>query len=343
MRAMRWWRSIVFWLGGLALALTAASAPARIVAIGDLHGDFVAWRAIAQAAGLIDGAGRWTGGPTILVQTGDVPDRGPDSLRIVDDLMRLQREAKKAGGQVVALVGNHEAMNVTDDLRYVTPAEFAAFATPDSARRRERVFAANQAAIAAAYRQREPALTDAAIRERWLAATPLGKVEHQSAWHPGGRIGRWIVRNPAVALIDGTLFVHGGIGTTYAALPVDEINRRVSAALVARDTAEAAIINDPDGPLWYRGLIAREPGAAAGPPGEQELATVLAAYRARRMVVGHTPSLSGIAFDQDGRLIRIDTGISAYYGGPLSWLEIVDGQATAHTVPRPAADKGEAR
>ena len=73
----------------LALVPTAAiaQAPPRIVAIGDLHGDWAAWRAIASAAGLIDAKGRWTGGKTILVQTGDVPDRGPDTLKIIDDLI----------------------------------------------------------------------------------------------------------------------------------------------------------------------------------------------------------------------------------------------------------------
>ena len=347
------WLWIVRWLTGLlaAAALTGASAADRVVAVGDLHGDFAAWRAIARGAGLIDGTGRWAGGRTVLVQTGDVADRAPDTLRIVDDLMRLQREAKRAGGRVVALVGNHEAMNVTDDLRYTTPGEFAAFATPDSAALRDRVFAANQPAIAAAYRGRDPAMSDGAVRAAWLAATPLGKIEHQSAWHPGGRIGRWVIRNPAVALIDGTLFVHGGVGAAYAALPVDEINRRVAAALAARETARTSIINDPAGPLWYRGLVARDAplqgetpaGAAPAPTREQELAAVLAAYRAQRMVVGHTPALTGIVFDQDGKLIRIDTGISAYYGGTLSWLEVAGGRATAHTVARPAAETGAAR
>ena len=52
-----------------ALVITAWAAPAdqthpihRIVAVGDLHGDFVAWRAIANAAGLVDAKGRWSGG-----------------------------------------------------------------------------------------------------------------------------------------------------------------------------------------------------------------------------------------------------------------------------------------
>ena len=74
---------------------------------------------------LVDDNGRWIGGDTVLVQTGDVVDRGPDSLKIIQDLMRLQREAPRAHGQVIALVGNHEAMNLTGDLRYVSAGDYA--------------------------------------------------------------------------------------------------------------------------------------------------------------------------------------------------------------------------
>jgi hypothetical protein len=235
------------------------------------------------------------------------------------------------------LVGNHEAMNVTGDLRYVHPGEYAAFATRDSERRREQAFEAASTAIAASYRARDPAMTLEAIRQAWLRATPLGMVEHRAAWHPEGELGRWAVANPAVALIDGNLFVHGGISALYARLPIDEINRRTAAALAARDEAPEAIINDPSGPLWYRGLVMRTPGDGASqgqprPSIEEELDIVLSAYGARRIVVGHTPRLEGIAVLHGGRLVRIDTGISAPYGGRRTWLEIRDGNVVAHAV-----------
>ena len=63
-------------------------APARIVAIGDLHGDHDAWRAIARAAGLTDGSGRWAGGQTVLVQLGD------KNIESVQDLMFTLNSAK---------------------------------------------------------------------------------------------------------------------------------------------------------------------------------------------------------------------------------------------------------
>ena len=307
----------------------------RIVAVGDLHGDYDVWLDIARAAGLIDRTNHWAGGKTMFVQLGDVPDRGPDSLKIIRHLMQLQKEAPKAGGKVIALVGNHEAMNMTGDLRYVVAGEYAAFVDAQSAARRDKVFTANVTAIARQYRQTDPTLTDAAVRARWMQETPLGWVEHMLAWKPSGEVGRWVERNPAIASIRGNLFVHGGISSEYSRLPVAEINKRVATALASGDGAPTSIVNDQLGPLWYRGLVAREPGEVR-PPVDQELTTVLNAYGARRIVVAHTPQLSGIGVLQGGRLIRIDTGNSRYYGGTPSYLEIIGDRVVPHAVARSA-------
>ncbi|HEY7800350.1 MAG TPA: metallophosphoesterase [Hyphomonadaceae bacterium] len=346
-----------FFAAALSLALLGCAsaepqAPAtvhRIVAVGDLHGDFAAWRAIAQAAGLTDSRGRWTGGKTVLVQTGDVVDRGPDGRKIIEDLMRLQREAVRARGRVVALVGNHEAMNMTGDLRYVSAADFAAYADSKSERVRQKTYEANKVQIEATFRQKDPAMTSEAIKAAWLAATPPGALEHRAAWSPTGRIGRWVAGNPAVALIDGNLFLHGGIGPAYAHLTLDEINRQVAAALAAQATAPGAIINDPSGPLWYRDLVMREPETPAAPSTPpppsvaEQLDEVLAAFGARRMVIGHTPNLSGIVVREEGELVLIDTGISSAYGGTLTYLEILDGAVLPHVVARPDPVKKEAK
>ncbi len=352
--ALRWgWTRRVCLLAALAIAVPAVAGPSpihRIVAVGDLHGDFGAWRDIARAAGLINEAGTWIGGEAVLIQTGDAVDRGPDSLKIIHDLMRLQREAQRAHGQVIALVGNHEAMNVTGDLRYVSAGDYAAFVDSGSARRRETVYAANKKAIEAAYRQHDPQMTEDAIKQAWFEATPLGSIEHRIAWDPRGAIGQWIVSNPAVVLLDGNLFVHGGISPAYVRLSIAEINLQVADALKTRATDVQAIINDPLGPLWYRGLAtpnadssgspsAGAPGEAsplvpAEPPIEDQLQAVLSTYGAKRIVIGHTPILSGIGMLYGGRLIRIDTGITSVYGGKLSYLEVLDGVPSPHIVER---------
>jgi hypothetical protein len=322
-------------------AVTAAQPP-RIVAVGDLHGDYQAWVTIARAAGVMDAHGRWSGGKTTLVQLGDIVDREPDSLKIIRSLQQLQKEAPHAGGKVVVLLGNHEAMNLLGDFRYTTPGEFAAFAEKDSASRRDRVYELNQPKIEAAARATNPALTPQQIRDAWMSQHPLGWIEHTLAWSPSGELGKWASRNPAVVKINDTLFVHGGISDQYAHFGIDEINRRVSVAMSNADDSNTSVLNDPLGPLWYRGLVGTDPEAEAlrtarkapHPTPERELDVVLAAYGAKRMVIGHTPDLKGIEVIGEGRLARVDTGNSRFYGGPLSWLEIVGPNMIPHTVAR---------
>jgi hypothetical protein len=328
---------------GAAVSASAA-APSRIVAVGDLHGDFAAWQQIARASGVMDSSGHWAGGKTMLVQLGDITDRGPDSLKIVRSLQQLQKEAPRKGGKTVVVLGNHEAMNLIGDNRYTTPGEYAAFVDAQSAARRDRVYDANRAALEAAARATDPKATPEQVRTAWMTEHPLGWVEHRLAWGPSGELGKWATRNAAIAKVGGTLFVHGGISAEYAKLPLDEVNRRVAAAMAAGDESPSGILSEPLSPLWYRGLVqadadAQAERAAAKPPTppltqEQELAAVLAAYGAQRLVLAHTPSLTGIQITNGGRLARIDTGISRFYGGSLSWLEIIGDQMIPHTVPR---------
>jgi hypothetical protein len=318
----------------------AARQPDRIVAVGDLHGDYQAWLDIARAAGIIDPAGHWAGGKTTLVQLGDIVDREPDSLQIIRSLQQLAAEAPRAGGKVVVVLGNHEAMNLLGDDRYTTPGEYASYTDDRSPARREQLFLS----VARKLQSANPNTPPSQLRDRWMAEHPLGWVEHREAWSPSGELGKWATSNPAVVKIDGTLFVHGGISAEYAKLSLDEINRRVAAAMASANDGPSTILYDPLGPLWYRGLVMRDPDAEqvrakeTPPPKpltvDQELDTVLSAYGAQRMVIGHTPDLKGIEFLGNDRLARIDTGNSRYYGGPLSWLEIVGGKMIPHTVAR---------
>jgi hypothetical protein len=324
-----------------------APQPERIVTVGDLHGDHDAWQAIARASGVMDAKGHWGGGKTVLVQMGDIVDRGPQSLMIIRDLMRLQREAKRKGGQVYVLVGNHEAMMMTGDMRYASPGELAAFVDRNSEQRRQTVYEANRAAIEAAYRAKTPTMTPEAIRAAWISTMPLGMAEYQAAWLPDGELGRWELDNRAVLKLGDSLFVHGGISSAYAAMPVDTINGRVKLALKARDQSPTSIINDPHGPLWYRGLVARSesdetmvpPQSAnpmvAPPTIDEEIDLVVKSQGVKRIVVAHTPSLSGPVSAAGGRLWRVDSGNSRAYGGTPSYLEIAGDRVTAHSVPRP--------
>ncbi len=60
------------------------------------------------------------GGQLVVVQTGDILDRGDDEQAILDLMFRLESEATAAGGALIMLLGNHELMNAAGDFRYVT-------------------------------------------------------------------------------------------------------------------------------------------------------------------------------------------------------------------------------
>ena len=92
----------------------------RLVAIGDLHGDFKQAMRALQVAKVMGEDGKWCGGTSVLVQVGDILDRGDNELAIMRKFRALAKEAKAAGGDVIVTNGNHEIMNVLGDFRYAT-------------------------------------------------------------------------------------------------------------------------------------------------------------------------------------------------------------------------------
>ena len=109
----------------------------RVVVVGDVHGDYDNYFEVLREADLVNRRGNWIAGDTHFVQLGDVPDRGPDTDRIIKHLQKLEAQARRRGGMVHILIGNHEFMNVIGDLRYVHPGEYDAFTSPDSSRFRD--------------------------------------------------------------------------------------------------------------------------------------------------------------------------------------------------------------
>ncbi len=183
----------------------------RIVAVGDVHGAYQQFLEILRASEVIDAQNRWIGGRTHLVQTGDVLDRGPDSRQALEFLRRLTRDAERAGGRVHALLGNHEAMRLVGDFRYVTPGEYAAFANSDSVATRKAVIET----------------LPAADRARAEQETPLGMIEMIRAFGPDQDFGAYLRTLNAVVRINGILFLHGGISPAVASMTCADINDTV--------------------------------------------------------------------------------------------------------------------
>jgi len=276
-------------VAALLLTLAAAPlAPARVVAIADVHGAYSELVALLQHAQLVDGHLQWTGGSTTLVQVGDVLDRGARSRDCLDLLMALEREAPKKGGKIVALLGNHEVMNAMGDVRYVTPEIYRTFATDASEKKRLQAFEEYLQFLSAHDGHSHTVIppADDATRKTWMDAHPPGFVEYREAFGPDGPYGRWIRTHHAVVQIDDGVFVHGGLNPTLEFGSIRELDDRVSAELAAFDSMWRTLVESKM--VWrYMTMVEslrfvgeelkwlEAGGKAAGPEAEQAMRKLL--------------------------------------------------------------------
>jgi Calcineurin-like phosphoesterase len=216
---------------------TLPDSTQSLVAIGDVHGDFNDFCAILQRVGLIDEQRHWTGGKATLVQVGDLIDRGPKPREVMDLLISLEEQAADAGGRVVALLGNHEVMNLMGDLRYVTVENYTSFADSESEKRRRTAFerylawrSSHPQLLAELY---QPVLPE--TEAEWMTKHPPGFIEQRDAFSPKGIYGKWIRQRSALAKIGGVIFLHGGISPTLISLKLDEINVRIRSEIQQYD------------------------------------------------------------------------------------------------------------
>ena len=289
----------------------------RIVAVGDVHGDYDQLIKVLQSATIIDQKNRWIAGRTHLVQLGDLPDRGPDTLKVFEFLKKLESQARRKRGAVHVLIGNHDAMNMWGRLSFVTPAEYEAFVTRDSEENRDYEFTETVKWIKANVPEEKWPDFDGVFREEWYAARPLGWVEHRWAWSPQGKIGQWTLGYLTALKINDTLFLHAGLGPAYADLSIDEINQTVQAILLKSDRRDLGMVHDEEGPLWYRGL-------ALHPQRDEmtQLPRLLEHFGVRRIIVGHTVTRGVVLPRFDGRVILADVGLTTHYGARVACVLI---------------------
>jgi len=266
---------------------TRLPAAARIVAIGDVHGDLLSLRRVLRMTGVVDRRDKWIGGKAVLVQVGDILDRGEDERAILELMRRLRGEAAAVGGRVITLIGNHEVMNAVGDFRYVTPGGFSDF---DST----------------------PGLEHAAPK----AELPAFDAARKAAFSPGGLWARRIARFGVVAVVGNTLFVHGGLLPKYARYGLNRINRETRMWLLG-DRRMPRWVNRADSPLWLRKFAEKD-----NPDMCETLAETLELTGVKRMVVAHTVQPNGPTQACSGRVWRIDVGMARAYGGRSAAIEI---------------------
>jgi len=224
------------WAGPSVQMAKEATASARVVAVGDIHGDFDALVSILQESGIIDDQHNWSGGAATLVQTGDFLDRGAKHRQVMDLFMALEVQAVEANGRVVVLLGNHEMMNLMGDLRYVSPEVYLDFANANSEERRRKAY---QDALELLELAPEPE-----FERQWMQAHPPGFLEYREALDPEGKYGRWLRNRPAVVQIADTLFLHGGIHPDLSSLKVQEINQRIKREIQAFDRSTRYMVKE---------------------------------------------------------------------------------------------------
>ena len=320
----------------------------RVVAISDPHGAYEAMVITLANAGIVDSELSWSGGDSHLVITGDLMDRGADSRKIMDLVMRLEEEALESGGMVHLTLGNHEVMNLAGDLRYVARAEFAAFADEESAEEREKWFER--------YRE-EAALQsimmpdDEKLRAEFDEDRPPGFYGHREAFGSEGKYGRWLLQKPLIVVVNDVAYVHGGLPQMVADYNLENLNGEMQSQLrnyvrqleVLQDaglidpvtnfyehvkTVERLsengnypdairiamqVVNDLNGASIHDsdGLVWYRGTVSCSILSEGDvLANALKALGANRLVIGHSPTITRQVLERfDGRVFEIDTGM----------------------------------
>lgn len=243
----RWMLAILLLVSTLPAqsGVAQSGASPRVVAIGDIHGDFDAFAEILRHAGITDESGRWIAGNTTLIQTGDFLDRGAKVKAVVDLLMDLDQQATAAGGRMVVLIGNHEVMNMVGDFRDVTPEIFASFADEGSDQRREAAYEAYVKFCAArsALFLRSPPRFFQLTKSQWMDAHPLGFLEYREAFSPQGRYGRWLRTKTPVLQIGDSVFMHAGVNPSRAPRRLEDINRQVTSDIKRFDDYRTRMVD----------------------------------------------------------------------------------------------------
>ena len=321
----------------------------KIVAVGDIHGDYDAFIKILRGTGLINRKLHWTGGKTHLVQIGDIMDRGDYAREILDLMMNLEKEAAAAGGKVHILLGNHEEMNITGYIfnrgDEFTTRQFVSF-LPDGYREKQVKKFRKKIGNNPTTKTGLASSLDSDLMSFWenmlnAARTNrkhLARIEYTRNFNK--IYGKWLLKRNVVIKINNVILVHGGISEKFSKWGLKKINNRLRVELedlrraamnLSRPTIpeyQRQIVFDPNGPYWYRGFTNKNEDDF-----KENVDRILKNLQAEYIVIAHTPRVIKTKEDMQlfqGRIWIIDTGISelyrTYMEGRLSALIINKGK-----------------
>lgn len=256
-----------------------------VAAVGDVHGCVGPLREALYRAGYIDERESWIGGEARLWFLGDLTDRGPDGVGVLDLVMSLQAQAADQGGEVGCLLGNHELMLLAAHL-------------PEG--RRLRIL-----------QHDDEDDVHALFRERWIGN---GGRDADSSRLTDDHL-RWIAGLPAMARVGEHLLVHADtVGYLEYGDSVEAVNAGIADLLA--DPVDVEEIDRLTHLMTKRFAFASDDGMAAR--------EFLRVFGGRQVVHGHSPiplllgiepqAVTGPLVYAGGYAVNLDTGL--FLGGP---------------------------
>ncbi len=234
----------------------------KILAISDIESGYKTFRDFLISSKVIDNNLNWTFKNGHLVLVGDFVDRGFSTTHVLWFIYKLEQDAKKQGGYVHYILGNHELKNMQGNYESASPKYFHV----------------------------------AAILER----------QQNELYNLNSFIGKWMASKNSVELINGNLFVHGGLHPDLAdsKLNLDEINQIVRSNYYkpfypkAEKNIEHLLVSTHTGISWYRGYFKDDLT-------QEQINNGLDKFNAKSVIVGHTLQ-SNVNRQYQGRVIGID-------------------------------------
>jgi hypothetical protein len=242
------------------------SARVPLFVMADTHGEFAIAVQLLQRQRIIDEQLRWSFGKGRLAILGDVFDRGPNHTELLWLIYKLEAEAARAGGGVHMALGNHEAMVLTGDERYLNPK----------------------------YRRVVSVLGASSHTKLWDQQSLLGQWLRTKA--AVFRLGPYLCLHGGISrqLVDQRL--------TLA--EINKVVRE-SLREQHPSNALSELLLGPAGPLWYRGYFEREARAGGFTVARNDdIDLIVDTFKVRAVLVGHTtvPTVTSL---YDGRVIAV--------------------------------------
>jgi len=251
----------------------AQMGASRLWGLSDVHGDRDRLFLLVGAAGLVRGdaiSPVWAGGSDTMVVSGDNIDKGSQSVEVLDFWMALIPQAELAGGNLVVLLGNHEAEFLADpsnskaaplvsELGSQSASDFASSSDPHGRFLRELPIAAlvdgwffSHAGNPGGKSVREIGATfqTLAAADAWSDSfflDPNSILEARSWWPVAPGTNSFL--DGYLAALPGNHFVFGHHPTTFADPPSGNIEAHCAGRLVLIDVGMSAAVNYSMGKL----------------------------------------------------------------------------------------------